>query len=129
MDDIRATRRDRGGPAMCGRSGLWRRRRGRRGFTLIELLAVMAIILITAVLVGPLLSRNSLAMSEAARLVQGGLVGARDEAVHRNVLYGVRLVRNSSAPVRRLANGQIDPASLLYADRLVPLEPAPSYSE
>ena len=37
--------------------------------------------------------------------------------------------RSLAALLRRIANGQIDPASLLYADRLIPLEPAPRYSE
>ena len=61
--------------------------------------------------------------------MQGGLVGARDVAIQKNAPCGVRLVRDPSAPVPRLAGGQIDPAALLYADRLIPLEPAPDYSE
>ena len=80
-------------------------------------------------MVVPLLSRNSWAIDEAARLVQGGLVGARDVAIQKNAPCGVRLVRDPSVPVPRLASGQIDPAALLYADRLIPLEPAPDYSE
>lgn len=105
------------------------RRWCRRGFTLIELLVVITIILLVSVSVMPLFLRNTLAISEAARLVQGGLVAARDAAVHKNAPCGVRLVRDPGVPVRRLATGQIDPSSLLYADRLIPLEPGPSYSE
>jgi prepilin-type N-terminal cleavage/methylation domain-containing protein len=101
----------------------------RRGVTLLELLTVIVIVLIVAVLVGPLFHRSSWAINEAARLVQGQLVGARDAAIHKNAPCGVRLARDPSAPVRRLANGQVDPNSLLYADRLIPLESAPDYSE
>ncbi len=46
-----------------------------KGFTLIELLVVLTIITIVTVLVAPALRWGSLANQEAARLVQGALVG------------------------------------------------------
>src|SRR4051812_10673285 len=108
---------------MIGWAGRWTCQR--RGFTLLELVVVMLIILIVSVAAIAILSPGSWAIRAAARLVQGGLVGARDDAIRKNMPCGVRLARDSSAPVRRLADGQIDPAALLYADRLIPLEPAP----
>jgi prepilin-type N-terminal cleavage/methylation domain-containing protein len=104
-------------------------KRWRRGFTLLELLVVMVIILMVAALVGPLLNRSSRAVDEASRLVHGQLVGARDAAVHRNAPAGIRLMHDPSVPLKRLANGQVDPAAIVCANRIIPLEPAPDYSE
>src|SRR3954467_4353137 len=100
-----------------------------RGFTLIELLVVLTIITIVTLLAAPVLRFGSLANQEAARLVQGALVGARDAAINRNVACGIRLLPDESLPPRRLTSGEIDPTSVLIANRIIPLEQAPDYTE
>jgi hypothetical protein len=114
-----------------GRQGLRARVRaaGSTAFTLVELLAVILIIAVTFVLVGPLLFTGSIANREAARLLHGALVGARDAAVGSGQPRGIRLIVDPSIPLRRDGNGRIDPASILCATSIAALEPAPSYSE
>ena len=69
------------------------------------MLVVLTIITIVAVIAAPVLRFGSLANQEAARLVQGALVGARDAAINRNVSCGIRLLPDESLPPRRLASG------------------------
>jgi type II secretory pathway pseudopilin PulG len=97
--------------------------------TLIELLVVLTIIGIVTVLVASALRWGSLAHQQAARLVQGALVGARDAAINRNIACGIRLLPDDSLPPRRLSSGQIDPTSVMAANRIIPHEQAPDYSE
>ncbi len=103
----------------------------RRGFTLIELLVVVVIILIVSALVLPVVipATRHRQVSEAARVLQGTLVGARDQALHDNGPSGIRLLPDSAFPLRYLANGQIDPSQPLVASRIIPISPAPNYSE
>ena len=68
-------------------------------------------------------------VSEAARILQGALVGARDSAIHNNAPSGIRLLPDPAFPIQRLADGTIDPSQILAANRIIPIEPAPSYSE
>lgn len=103
----------------------------RRGFTLLELLVVLTIVLAISAVALPTV-RSALANrqgSEAARLVQGSLVGARDSAIHNNAPSGIRLLPDPAFPIVRLANGQIDPNQALCANRIIPIEPAPQYTE
>jgi prepilin-type N-terminal cleavage/methylation domain-containing protein len=101
------------------------------GFTLIELLVVIVIIVlvsaVTLPVVLPALSHRQ--VSEAARIVQGALVGARDSALHSGTLSGIRLLPDPAFPLVYLANGQIDPTQPLAANRIIPIESAPEYSE
>jgi len=96
---------------------------------LIELLVVILIIGIVFALVGATLSRGSIANREAARLLHGALAGARDAAIGNNAPRGIRLVLDPAFPIKRLPNGQVDPSAPLCANRIVPIEPAPDYSE
>jgi len=103
----------------------------RRAFTLIELLVVIVIIAIISAValptILPALAHRQ--VSEAARLVQGALVGARDSALHRNAPSGFRLLPDPAWPLQYLPSGQLDPTVPLAASRIVPLEPAPEYTE
>ncbi len=115
------------------------RRQIRGGFTLIELLVVITIILLISAValptVLPALAHRQ--VSEAARTVQGALVGARDSAIHNNAPAGIRLLPDPAFPIMyttiTLPNGntqtQIDPTQPLAANRIVPIEAAPQYSE
>jgi prepilin-type N-terminal cleavage/methylation domain-containing protein len=112
----------------------------RKGFTLLELLVVIFIILIVSAVALPtiLASVNGRDVSEAGRIVQGGLVGARDSAIHNNAPSGIRLLPDPAFPVQWITNSndplyasytnQVDPRTVLVANRFVPLEPVPDYS-
>ena len=102
------------------------------GFTLIELLVVILIILLVSAValpvVLPALSHRQ--VSEAARMLQGALVGARDSALHNGTPSGIRLLPDPAFPlVYRCDTGQIDPTQPLAANRIIPIEAAPEYSE
>ena len=103
----------------------------RQAFTLVELLVVIAIIaLVSAValpVVLPALSHRQ--VSESARILQGALAGARDVALHTGTPSGIRLLPDPAFPLIYQANGQIDPTQPLAANRIIPIEVAPSYSE
>src|SRR5271157_220680 len=111
-----------------------RRQPGRRGFTLIELLVVMLIILLVSAVVLPtvLPAISHRQVSEAARILQAALVGARDAAINTNAPAGIRLLPD---PV---LNGQsinsngisvLDPTKILVSNRYIPIQLAPDYSE
>ena len=101
------------------------------GFTLIELLVVITIIvLVSAValpVVLPAIAHRQ--VSEAARIVQASLAGARDSALHSGAPSGIRLLPDPAFPLVYLANGQLDPTQPLAANRIIPIESAPEYTE
>ncbi len=107
-----------------------------RGFTLVELLVVMLIILLVSALalptVLPAISHRQ--VSEAARLLHGALVGARDAAIHNNSLSGIRLLPDPGFPVQyaldpKTNTVKVKPITILAANRLVPIQPGPNYGE
>src|SRR4051794_7145044 len=113
-----------------------RRSRAAGGFTLVEILVVIVIIfVISAVtLPGVIAALSHRQVSEAARILQGTLVGARDSAIHENTPSGIRLlpdptfltrVTNPSSPLY----GQIDPTQPLAANRIIPLQSPPNYND
>jgi prepilin-type N-terminal cleavage/methylation domain-containing protein len=101
------------------------------GFTLVELLVVIVIIgLVSAValpVVLPAFAHRQ--VSEAARIVQGVLSGARDSALHSGAPSGIRLLPDPAFPLVYLPNGQLDPTGPLAANRIIPIEAAPEYTE
>lgn len=104
----------------------------RRAFTLIELLVVIAIIglltlaVLSSGIVGAVQHRQ---VSESARILQGGIVGARDEAIRTNRPAGIRLLPDPAFPLHYLPNGQIDPSYPLVYNRFIPISVPPDYTE
>jgi prepilin-type N-terminal cleavage/methylation domain-containing protein len=107
-------------------------RRGNGGFTLIELMVVVVIVLLISAVVLPTVvsALNNRQVSEAARILQAALAGARDAAIRANAPRGIRLIPDSilfTAPA--FNNGTlVSPGALTYS-RMVPIEPADNYSE
>jgi len=108
----------------------------RPGFTLIELLVVMLIILlVSAVTLPAIISAIShRQVSEAARILQGALVGARDSAIHNNAPSGIRLlpdptINGINTNASSTLYGMLDPSLPLAMSRMIPLESAPDYDE
>lgn len=108
-----------------------RERMAVKGFTLIELLVVILIIVVVSVVALPVVvpAMSHREVREAARLVQGTLVGARDSAIHNNQPSGIRLLPDPAFLAESIATGLIDPSQILVANRIIPLDPAPEYSE
>jgi prepilin-type N-terminal cleavage/methylation domain-containing protein len=102
----------------------------RPGFTLIELLVVMLIILlVSAVTLPSIISAMShRQVSEAARVLQAALVGARDSAIHNNTVSGIRLLPDPTINGLN-SSGALDITLPLAMNRIVPLEAAPDYDE
>jgi prepilin-type N-terminal cleavage/methylation domain-containing protein len=106
-----------------------------RGYTLIELLVVILIILLVSAValpvVLPALSHRQ--VSEAARLLQAALAGARDAALRNGTPSGIRLLPDPAFPLtyQPMADGttRIDPNQPLAASRIIPIEMAPRYTE
>ena len=115
-----------------------RRQAGRRGFTLIELLVVMLIILLVSAVVLPtvLPAISHRQVSEAARILQGALAGARDTAINNNAPAGIRLLpdpvlngQSLNAPGGTAGVSTLDPTRILASNRYIPIQLAPDYSE
>jgi prepilin-type N-terminal cleavage/methylation domain-containing protein len=113
---------------------------GRHGFTLVELLVVIFIVLIISAValptIMPALSHRQ--VSEAARLLQGVIVGAHDSALKNGAPAGIRLLPDPAFPIQyatfTMPNGQgqstqINPALPLAYNRIIPIETAPEYSD
>jgi hypothetical protein len=98
---------------------------------LIELLVVIVIILVVIAVALPtvLSAVGRRQVSEAARILRGTLIGARDKAIHDGHPSGIRLLPDPTYPISWTPSGTIDPYSILADNRIVPLEPARDYSE
>jgi prepilin-type N-terminal cleavage/methylation domain-containing protein len=94
------------------------------GFTLVELLVVVLIVLLLAAATLPVVipAINHRQVNEAARILQATLASARDAAIRANALRGIRLMPDATL------NPTLRPG-VLAASRIVPIEPAPDYSE
>ena len=111
------------------------RRHPRGGFTLVELLVVILVILVVSVLaLGIYNGTGGRQVDAAASLVQASLAGARDRAIRTGRPAGVRLLPD--AAVSQFITdpndprfGRPDPAGILAANRIVPIEAAPNYSD
>ncbi len=91
------------------------------GFTLVELLVVIFIILLISAVTLPTIvpALNHRKVSEAARILQAALVGARDAAIHYD------------DPARHPADPRPDASSsgIVAANRILAIEPAGDYTE
>src|SRR5271165_1611249 len=115
-----------------------RRQAGRLGFTLIELLVVILIILLVSAVVLPTVipAISHRQASEAARILQAALVGARDSAINTNAPAGIRLLpdpvlngQSLNAPGGTVGVPTLDPTRILASNRYIPIQLAPDYSE
>ncbi len=94
----------------------------RRGFTLIELLVVVFIVVLVgaATIKVAIFDQGGRQVSEAARLLQATIAGARDAAFRSNSPHGVRLLPDPEF------DGQTRGA--LAANRMIAIEAAPDYN-
>jgi hypothetical protein len=91
----------------------------------ITIIVIVSAVALPTVL--PALSHRQ--VSEAARILQGALVGARDSAIHNNAPSGIRLLPDPTLNGRNLTTGALDPGQILASNRIIPIEPAPEYTE
>jgi hypothetical protein len=94
------------------------------------LVVILIILLVSAAalpVVIPAVSHRQ--VSEAARILQGALVGAHDTAIHNGAPAGIRLLPDPSFNGINPSTGLLDPTLPLAANRIIPIEPAPDYSE
>src|SRR5271165_6902222 len=108
-----------------------RRQAGRRGFTLIELLVVMLIILLVSAVVLPTVipAISHRQVSEAARILQGALAGARDTAINTNAPAGIRLLPDPVLNGINPSTNALDPTRILAANRYIPIQLSADYAE
>lgn len=102
-----------------------------RAFTLIELLVVILIILIVSAVALPtvLPALQHRQVSEAARTLQGALIGARDSAIKNNRPSGIRLLPDPVLNGINPNSNLFDATQPLAYNRIIPIAAAPDYSE
>lgn len=95
------------------------------------MLVVIFIILLVSVVALPtvLPALQHRQVSEAGRILQGALVGARDRAIHDGQPSGIRLLPDPAFNGINPTTGQLDPAYPLAFNRAIPIGPAPDYQE
>ncbi len=98
------------------------RRMPPRGFTLVELLVVVLIVVLVgaATIKVAIFDQGGRKVSEAARMVQASIVGARDAAFRANAPRGIRLLPD---PIFNGLNG-----GALAANRMISIGAAPDYN-
>ncbi len=103
----------------------------RTGFTLIELLVVLLIVgiiaAVTLPVVLPAIAHRQ--VSESARIIQGGLVAARDAALRTNSPHGIRFLPDPANNGILPGAPGINPFKTLASNRFIPIEQPPGYSE
>lgn len=101
------------------------------GFTLIELLVCLVIIVIVSAVALPTIlpALNRRQTSEATRLIQAAIVGARDVAIRTHRPSGIRLLPDPVFSGINSSTGMLDPNLPLAFNRIIPLSPAPDYDE
>lgn len=99
--------------------------------TLPELLVVILIIGLVSVVALPtiIVALNTRQVSEAGRILQGALVGARDKAIHDGRPSGIRLLPDPTFNGISPTTGLLDPTLPLAYNRIVPIDLAPEYQE
>jgi hypothetical protein len=68
-------------------------------------------------------------VSEAARILQAGLVGARDTAINNNAPAGIRLLPDRVFNGINPSTNALDPTRILASNRFVPIQLAADYTE
>jgi prepilin-type N-terminal cleavage/methylation domain-containing protein len=103
----------------------------RGGFTLVELLVVILIILLVSAVALPTIipAVSHRQVSEAGRILQGALVGARDAAIRNNAPTGIRLLPDPTFSGIDPSTGRLNANLALAANRIIPIQPGPVYSE
>ena len=102
-----------------------------QGFTLVEILVVIVIILIVSAVALPtvIFGLSHRQVGESARLLQAVLAGARDAAIRNNAPSGIRLLPDPLFNGIDASTGKLDSNAILAANRMIPIEPAPAYTE
>ena len=100
-------------------------------------MVILIILLVSAIalpVVLPALAHRQ--VSEAARILQGALTGARDSALKNGTPSGIRLLPDPAFPllyttvvVNGVTTTQIDVRQPFASNRIIPIEAAPEYSE
>ena len=88
------------------------------------ILLVSAVVLPTVI---PAISHRQ--VSEAARILQGALAGARDTAINNNAPAGIRLLPDPVFNGINPSTAPMDATRILASNRYVPIQLAPDYSE
>jgi prepilin-type N-terminal cleavage/methylation domain-containing protein len=103
----------------------------RRGFTLVELLVVVLIVLIISAAALPVVipAYSHRQVNEAARILQGALVGAHDIAIHNGSPAGIRLLPDPAFSGIDPNYNALNMALPLACNRIIPINPAPDYQE
>lgn len=106
--------------------------RGRAGFTLVELLVVLVIISIIAAVTLPVVipAISHRQVSETARIIQGGLIAARDTALRANSPRGIRFLPDPTySGIEPGTPPTLNGLLPLASNRFIPIEQPPGYSE
>jgi prepilin-type N-terminal cleavage/methylation domain-containing protein len=100
------------------------------GFTLVEMLVVITIIVLVSAVTLPavLPALNRRAVSEASRVLQAALVGARDQAILDNAPRGIRLLPDPVFNGIDPTTGKFSNGFPLAYNRFIPLQSAGDYT-